>query len=50
MDSLRATWRLQGPVENDRWIIEHFFVDPNVKGMKVYFSDLMNGDEDLSMF
>ncbi|XP_016843680.1 circadian clock-controlled protein [Nasonia vitripennis] len=44
MVGLTATWSLDGRIENDRWIVEHLIVDPEIQGMKVYFSDLLNGD------
>ncbi|KAJ8675675.1 hypothetical protein QAD02_011461 [Eretmocerus hayati] len=48
MLGLRARWSLTGPIQNDKWTVEHFRIDPEVKSMKVYFSDLLNGNEELN--
>lgn len=50
MEGLTATWTLNGPVKNNKWTVEHFVVDPEIKGMKIYFSDLLNGNQMLSKF
>ncbi|KAJ8673657.1 hypothetical protein QAD02_004919 [Eretmocerus hayati] len=48
VDGVSATWGLEGRVENDRWIIEHFRLYPEIENLKVYFTDLFNGNEDLN--
>lgn len=47
-EGVRAHWEIQGPVKNDRWVIEKFTTDPEISKMQVYFSDLFNGNEVLS--
>ncbi|XP_014238907.1 uncharacterized protein LOC106660454 [Trichogramma pretiosum] len=48
MEGIRTTWSLKGRVENDRWVIEHFYMSPQVESMKVYFDDLFNGNQALN--
>ena len=50
MEGISATWSLEGRIENDRWVIEHFHLYPEVQKMKVYFTDLFNGNQELSKF
>lgn len=49
MERVTAKWSLNGRIENDRWIIEHFQNDLEIKGLKLYFSDLFHGYDGLSM-
>ncbi|XP_023245284.1 protein takeout-like [Copidosoma floridanum] len=49
MEGISATWGIEGRVnEYDRLVVEHFHVFPEVESMKVYFTDLFNGDEALN--
>ncbi|MGJ2371671.1 JHBP domain-containing protein, partial [Salmonella enterica subsp. enterica serovar Paratyphi A] len=48
MEAISATWSLEGHIENDRWVIEHFHVDPELEKMHVYFDDLFNGNKELN--
>ncbi|EZA55198.1 hypothetical protein X777_05268, partial [Ooceraea biroi] len=35
--NIRVTCNMIGPVINDRWVVEHFYVNPQIGTMKVYF-------------
>ncbi|XP_015523630.1 protein takeout [Neodiprion pinetum] len=48
MEGVKTVWDITGRIENDRWVVEHFMVLPEVEKMKVYFDDLFNGDESLN--
>ncbi|KAG7200235.1 hypothetical protein KM043_017712 [Ampulex compressa] len=48
MEDVKTTWGLDGSVANDRWTVEHFKIMPDVGKMKVYFSDMFNGNEELN--
>ncbi|CAK9833898.1 Circadian clock-controlled protein daywake [Anthophora retusa] len=48
MEDIKCTWDITGNVVDDRWVIEHFKMAPTVGNMKIYFSDLFNGNEDLN--
>ncbi|XP_012275346.1 uncharacterized protein LOC105697001 [Orussus abietinus] len=48
MEGVRATWDLDGRVENDRWIVEHFTLLPEVRKMNIFFTDLFNGNQELN--
>ncbi|XP_076238390.1 circadian clock-controlled protein daywake [Calliopsis andreniformis] len=48
MEDLRITWDITGHVVNDRWVVEHFNIAPNVGSMKIWFSDLFNGNDELN--
>ncbi|XP_058803116.1 uncharacterized protein LOC131671023 [Phymastichus coffea] len=48
MEGVSTTWGIEGRVENDRWVVEHFHVYPEVEKMKVYFTDLFNGNPELN--
>lgn len=47
MEGVSITWGLEGRIENDRWVIQHFHVYPEVQHMQVYFTDLF-GNEDMN--
>ena len=48
MEDVRCSWDITGHVVNDRWVIEHFRLLPKVGKMRVYFSDLFHGNEQLN--
>ncbi|XP_034934942.1 uncharacterized protein [Chelonus insularis] len=48
MEDLRATLKLEGPVVNDRWEVQTFSFMPEVGKMKIWASDLFNGNEELN--
>lgn len=48
MEDVRCSWDITGHVVNDRWVIEHFRLLPKIGKMRVYFSDLFHGNEQLS--
>lgn len=48
MEDVKTTWALEGPVEDDRWVVKHFRVAPEVGKMNVWFSDLFSGNEELN--
>ncbi|EFN85090.1 hypothetical protein EAI_14886 [Harpegnathos saltator] len=48
MEDIKATFSLEGSVANDRWTIEHFNLNPEVGKMKIWFSDIFNGNEGLN--
>lgn len=48
MENIRTTWDISGHVVNDRWVVEHFKTAPTISSMKIWFSDLFNGNEELS--
>ncbi|CAL7939385.1 unnamed protein product [Xylocopa violacea] len=48
MEDIRSTWDISGHVVNDRWVVEHFKLAPTVGSMKIWFSDLFNGNDDLN--
>ena len=50
MEEVRAIWKIEGPVVNDKWIIETVNVTPEVGKMKIWASDLFNGNEQLSKY
>ncbi|XP_076763287.1 circadian clock-controlled protein daywake [Xylocopa sonorina] len=48
MEDVRCTWDISGHVVDDRWVVEHFKLAPTIGNLKVWFSDLFNGNEDLN--
>ncbi|XP_012264051.2 uncharacterized protein LOC105690644 [Athalia rosae] len=48
MEGVRTIWDITGSVEDDRWVIKHFRMLPEVEKMKVYFDDLFNGSESIN--
>lgn len=48
MEDIRGTWDISGHIVNDKWKVEHFRVAPTVGDMKIWFSDLFHGNEDLN--
>lgn len=48
MENVRTTWDISGHVVNDRWVVEHFKTVPTISSMKIWFSDLFNGNEELN--
>lgn len=48
MEDIKSTWTLEGPVANDRWTLEHFHLNPEVGKMQIWFSDMFNGNQQLS--
>ncbi|XP_003485401.1 circadian clock-controlled protein [Bombus impatiens] len=48
MEDLRVTWDISGHVVNDIWVVEHFKLSPTVGNMKIWFSDLFNGNNELN--
>ncbi|XP_033212571.1 uncharacterized protein LOC117170136 [Belonocnema kinseyi] len=48
MEGIRTYFGLEGRVENDRWVIEHFKVLPEISNMHIWFSDFFNGNQDLN--
>jgi len=50
MEDITGSLSLEGPVANDRWTIEHFYLHPEIGKMEIWFSDIFNGNEDLSKY
>lgn len=50
LEEIKDTWSMEGHVANDRWTIEHFRLNPELGKMRVWFSDLFNGNEQLSKY
>lgn len=50
LEDIKDTWFMDGPVANDRWTLEHFRLTPEIGKMKVWFSDMFNGNEQLSKY
>ena len=50
MEDMRCTWDISGHVVDDKWVVEHFKMSPTIGGMKIWFSDLFNGNDDLSKY
>lgn len=48
MEAITCTWDISGHVVDDRWVIEHFKLTPAIGSMKIWFSDLFNGNEELN--
>ncbi|XP_011498695.1 PREDICTED: circadian clock-controlled protein-like [Ceratosolen solmsi marchali] len=48
IDHISATWSLEGHVDDDRWIIDHLHIYPDVEKLKVHFTDLFNGNDELN--
>lgn len=48
LDDVRCTWGISGHVANDRWVVEHFIVTPEVGHLKIWFSDLFNGNDQMN--
>ncbi|XP_053972528.1 uncharacterized protein LOC128873183 [Hylaeus volcanicus] len=48
MEDVRCTWDISGHVVDDRWVIEHFQLVPVIGGLKVWFSDLFNGNDEMN--
>lgn len=48
MEDITATLSFEGPVANDRWTVEHFYLNPEIGKLEIWFSDMFNGNEDLS--
>ncbi|XP_024869462.1 circadian clock-controlled protein-like [Temnothorax curvispinosus] len=48
MEDIKATWTLEGPVANDRWTLDHFYLNPEIGKMQIWFSDMFNGNEELN--
>lgn len=45
---VKANWDMTGHVVNDRWVVEHFRLTPEVGQMKLWFSDLFNGNAEMN--
>ncbi|KAF7386003.1 hypothetical protein HZH66_011845 [Vespula vulgaris] len=48
LEDVKVTWEINGPVKDDRWVIEHFIPNPQVGKLKFWCSDLFNGNEQLT--
>lgn len=48
MEDVRCSWDITGHVSDDRWVVEHFKMVPTVGNMRIWFSDLFNGNEELN--
>ncbi|XP_033220657.1 uncharacterized protein LOC117175165 [Belonocnema kinseyi] len=48
MEGIKTYFNIEGRVENDRWVVEHFKVFPEISNMHIWFSDLFNGNKDLN--
>lgn len=48
MEDIKSTWSMEGPVTNDKWTIEHVHLNPQVGKMRVWFSDMFSGNEELN--
>ncbi|KAK2576598.1 hypothetical protein KPH14_005268 [Odynerus spinipes] len=47
-EDIKITWTISGPVKNDRWMVEHYLPNVQIGKMKVWCSDLFNGNEELT--
>lgn len=48
MEDIKTTMSVEGPVANDRWTIEHVYLHPEVGKMKIWFSNMFDGNEELN--
>ncbi|XP_076620817.1 circadian clock-controlled protein daywake [Colletes latitarsis] len=48
MEDVKCTWDISGHVADDRWKVEHFILTPVIGTMKIWFSDLFNGNEEMN--
>ncbi|XP_011171049.1 circadian clock-controlled protein daywake [Solenopsis invicta] len=48
MEDVKGSWIVEGGVANDRWTIEHFYLNPEIGKMNVWFSDMFNGNNELT--
>ncbi|XP_031840628.2 protein takeout [Nomia melanderi] len=48
LDDVRVNWDISGAIKDDRWVVEHFKMTPEIGGMKIWFSDLFNGNEEMN--
>ncbi|KAF7387178.1 hypothetical protein HZH68_012855 [Vespula germanica] len=48
LEDVKVTWEINGPVKDDRWVIEHFIPNAQVGKLKFWCSDLFNGNEQLT--
>lgn len=48
MEDIKATWMLEGPVANDKWTLDHVYLNPEIGKLHIWFSDMFNGNEELS--
>lgn len=48
MEDISGTMTLEGEVINDRWVLDRYNFMPEVGNMKVWASDLFNGNKELS--
>lgn len=47
-EDVSVTWKIEGKVVDDHWKVEHFHVSPQLGKLKVYFSNLFNGNDELN--
>ncbi|XP_076287954.1 protein takeout [Lasioglossum baleicum] len=45
---VKVNWDITGRVVDDRWVVEHFRVTPEIGSLRLWFSDLFNGDEGMN--
>ncbi|XP_012533930.1 uncharacterized protein LOC105835324 [Monomorium pharaonis] len=48
MEDIKCTWIMEGGVANDRWTIEHVHLNPEIGKMQVWFSDMFDGNDELT--
>ncbi|XP_015171681.1 PREDICTED: circadian clock-controlled protein-like [Polistes dominula] len=47
-EDIKVTWFINGPVKNDRWIIEEYRPRPTIRKLKVWAENLFNGNPELT--
>lgn len=48
MEDVKVTWKISGPVKDDRWVVEHYLPIVQVGKLRIWCSDLFNGNEELT--
>lgn len=50
MEDIKSVWIMEGSVVNDKWTLDHFHLNPEIGKMQVWFSDMFNGNQELSKY
>lgn len=48
MEDVQANWNITGHIVDDKWVVEHFRLTPEVGDLKFWFSDLFHGNMEMS--
>nr|XP_033333465.1 uncharacterized protein LOC117224561 [Megalopta genalis] len=48
LDDVKTNWDITGHIVDDHWVVEHFRLTPEVGNLRLWFSDLFNGNEEMN--